>query len=81
MRRARDQFCIATQHGYEGDNYRTKTRARKEMAAMVKRSLKACRRSHRRCSQVGSVRDGTVRIKIGGRQGYHLWQRFDLVDC
>lgn len=72
------KYCIATQHGYVGECHRTLKAARKELSAIVRRQLRACRRSHRRCSQVGTVREGDVRIRIGGRQGYHLWDRYAL---
>lgn len=54
----------------------------KDLAREVKRSRARCRRSfrHGRCTQVGTVRDGFVDIRIGGRQGYHTWETWKLSD-
>lgn len=72
---ARARYTIATQNGYIADGL-TKSEARKELREIVRDSAQSCRRSHKRCSVIGSVRSGSVEIKIGGRQGFHLWQRF-----
>ncbi len=74
---AKDIYCI-------GDNssmfecFKTKRGAQKALAKEVRAAAKACRRAHRRCATVGTVREGGVEIKIGGRQGYHMWNRFVL---
>lgn len=70
------RFVIATQHGYTGDDYATKAAARKALSSIVRDEAAKCRRSHKTCSVVGSSAKGSVQIKVGGRQGYHLWQRF-----
>lgn len=79
------RYHIATQNGYitpPGSSYGaatfTKAEARKALADIVREDAQACRRSHKRCSVIGSVRSGGVEIKIGGRQGYHLWQRYSI---
>jgi len=76
-------YIIATQNGYLVDSvtgypyeFRSKAAAVKALAAEVKDAVQACRRSHKTCSVVGSARTGNVQIKVGGRQGYHLWQRY-----
>lgn len=81
LRRARNKrYLIATQHGYVNDDFDTKAAAKKELAKLARESAAACRRSHRTCSIIGSARKGSVQIKIGGRQGYHLWQRFVVTE-
>lgn len=76
-------YIIATQTGYLVDEvtgypyeFHSKEAAVKALAEEVKEDAKACRRSHKSCSVVGSARSGSVQIKVGGRQGYHLWQRY-----
>ena len=70
------RFVIATQHGYVDGSFLTKAAARKALSSIVRDDASACRRSHKTCSVVGSVAKGSVQIKVGGRQGYHLWQRY-----
>lgn len=70
------RFVIATQNGYVDGAFATKAAARKALSAIVRDEAASCRRSHRTCSVVGSAAKGSVQIKVGGRQGYHLWQRF-----
>jgi hypothetical protein len=70
------EYCIVTQTGFTGICRRTLTGARKALATEVRSALRKCRRSHGRCSQIGTSREGDVEIRIGGRQGYHLWQRY-----
>lgn len=72
----RKEFYIATQQGFIDGTFTTKTAARKALAEIVRDDAKRCRRSHERCSVVGSVKSDGVQIKIGGRQGYHLWDRY-----
>lgn len=72
------RYVIATNHGYLDGEYKTKAAAKKVLAALVKESAKECRRGYRSCSVIGSAKSGSVSIKIGGRQGYHLWQRFAI---
>ncbi len=76
-------YLIATQNGYLLDNvtgypheFHSKAAAVKALAEEVQDAAQACRRSHGTCSVVGSARSGSVQIKVGGRQGYHLWQRY-----
>jgi hypothetical protein len=76
-------YIIVTQNGFLVDNvtgypfeFHSKEAAVKALAEEVKDAAKACRRSHKSCSVVGSARSGSVQIKVGGRQGYHLWQRY-----
>lgn len=76
-------FIIATQTGYLLDEvtgypfeFHSKEAAVKALAEEVKTAARECRRSHKTCSVVGSARKGSVQIKVGGRQGYHLWQRY-----
>ena len=73
---ARKRFHIATQTGYVDDSFATKGAARKALTEIVRDAARACRRRYRRCSVVGSAQKDGVEIKIGGRQGYHLWQRY-----
>jgi len=75
----RGKYCVNDSQGVI-ECFRTKKRAQKFMAKEVKASASYCRKSykHKRCSAVGSVRDGHVTIKIGGRQGYHMWNRFSI---
>lgn len=76
-------YIIATQTGYLVDNvtgypyeFHSKEAAVKALAEEVKTAAQECRRSHKTCSVVGSARKGSVQIRVGGRQGYHLWQRY-----
>jgi len=70
------RYYIATQNGYLDGEFKTKKAAAKALAAEVKIAARECRRSNRACSIVGSAKQGSVQIKVGGRQGYHLWQRY-----
>lgn len=69
-------YVIATQNGYLDGEFHSKEAAVKALAEEVRSAAQACRRSHKSCSVVGSARKGSVQIKVGGRQGYHLWQRY-----
>lgn len=76
-------YIIATNDGYILDEvtgypheFHSKEAAAKELAAIVREAAQRCRRSHKTCSVVGSARKGSVQIRVGGRQGYHLWQRY-----
>jgi len=76
-------YIIATQRGYLVDEvtgrpheFHSKEAAAKALAEEVKHAAQACRRSHKACSVVGSARKGSVQIRVGGRQGYNLWQRY-----
>lgn len=78
-------YLIATQHGYLVDKithypyeFHSKEAAVKALSEEVKLAAEACRRSHKRCSVVGSARQGGVQIRVGGRQGYHLWERYAI---
>jgi hypothetical protein len=73
---AAKRYRIATQHGYVDGDYATKAQARKDLANIVKGEAATCRQRHNRCSVIGTSKSGSVEIKIGGRQGYHLWDRF-----
>lgn len=73
---ASKHYIIATQTGYLDGEFHSKAAAVKALAEEVKIAVKECRRSYKRCSVVGSARSGSVQIKVGGRQGYHLWQRY-----
>jgi len=75
---ARKHYLIATQNGYLLDDFPTRAAAVKALAQEVKAAAAECRRStrHGRCSVIGSAKKGSVVIRIGGRQGYHLWQRY-----
>lgn len=70
------RYYIATQHGYLDQYFLTKNGAIKALAEEVRLSAAKCRRSERTCSVVGSARSGSVEIRIGGRQGHNLWQRY-----
>ena len=70
------KYVIATQNGYIDGEYKTRRAAYKDLVQIVRDSAADCRKANRRCSIVGSVRKGSVQIKVGGRQGYNLWQRF-----
>jgi hypothetical protein len=77
MARAR-RYKIATQTGYLAHNL-TRAEAQQVMSEAVRASAAECRRGkRRRCSVIGSVRKGSVKIVVGGRQGAHLWQRYVL---
>lgn len=76
-------YIIATQTGYLVDNvtgypyeFATREAAVKALAEEVKTAAQECRRSHKTCSVVGTARSGSVQIRVGGRQGYNLWQRY-----
>jgi hypothetical protein len=76
-------YIIATQTGYLVDNvtgypyeFPSREAAVKALAEEVKTAAQECRRSHKTCSVVGSARSGSVQIRVGGRQGYNLWQRY-----
>jgi len=79
MANAKERYCVSD-HGEVIGCYRTKAQAQKIMASEVRSSAKSCRKSYRRCSVIGSTKDGSVKIMIGGRQGYHMWSRFVLND-
>jgi hypothetical protein len=70
----RKRYIIVTQHGYYGGEYVTKGAAQKAMREIIRESAAACRRSHKRCSIIKHPTH--YEIKIGGRQGYHLWQSY-----
>lgn len=72
----RKRYVIATQHGYLDGDFSTRAAAVKALAAEVRSAAKSCRQSSKRCSVIGSARSGSVQIKIGGRQGANLWQRY-----
>ena len=75
------RFTISTQNGYIANGL-TKAEAQKELAEIVREAAQSCRRTYKRCSVVGSVRSGSVEIKVGGRQGYNMWQRYIIgEDC
>lgn len=76
VRRIRPRFHIATQHGYIEGSFATKGEARKALTDIVRNEARECRRKFGRCSVVGSVKSDSVEIKIGGRQGYNLWDRY-----
>ncbi|HSX22547.1 MAG TPA: hypothetical protein VLE97_07225 [Gaiellaceae bacterium] len=76
-------YVIATQTGYLVDTvtgypyeFASRQAAVKALAQEVKEAATACRRSYGSCSVVGSARSGSVQIRVGGRQGYNLWQRY-----
>lgn len=69
-------YIIATQNGYLDGEFHSKEAAVKALAEEVKIAAQACRRRYKSCSVVGSARSGSVQIRVGGRQGYHLWQRY-----
>ena len=76
-------YVIATQNGYIVDNvsgypeeFATKQLAVKALTELVRDAAERCRRSYKTCSVVGTARDGDVKIRVGGRQGYNLWERF-----
>jgi hypothetical protein len=76
-------YIIATQTGYLVDNvtgypyeFPTREAAVKALAEEVKAAAQECRRSYKTCSVVGTARSGNVQIRVGGRQGYNLWQRY-----
>ena len=70
------RYRIATQDGFLEGDFPTKKAARKALAAEVREAARDCRRSKGACSIVGTTQSGSVQIRIGGRQGYHLWQRY-----
>lgn len=69
-------YIIATQTGYLDGEFHSKEAAVKALSEEVKHAAQACRRRYKTCSVVGSARSGSVQILIGGRQGYHMWQRY-----
>jgi hypothetical protein len=80
-------YVIATQNGYIVDNvtgypeeFATKQLAVKTMTELVRDAAERCRRSYKTCSVVGTARDGDVQIRVGGRQGYNLWDRFTISE-
>jgi hypothetical protein len=82
-RMAGKHYIIATNEGYILDEvtgypeeFHSKAAAAKVLAEIVRDAAKRCRQSYKTCSVVGSAREGSVQIRVGGRQGYHLWQRY-----
>ena len=75
MKRRKESY-IATQHGFIEGSFATKAAARKALTDIVRDDAQRCRRSHKRCSVVGSAKSDGAQIKIGGRQGYNLWDRY-----
>jgi hypothetical protein len=80
-------YVIATQSGYIVDNvtgypeeFATKQSAVKALSELVHDAAERCRRSYKTCSVVGTARDGDVKIRVGGRQGYHLWDRYTISE-
>jgi hypothetical protein len=80
-------YVIATNNGYIVDNvtgypeeFATKQLAVKALTELVSDAAESCRRSYKTCSVVGAARDGKVEIRVGGRQGYHLWDRFSISE-
>jgi hypothetical protein len=80
-------YVIATQSGYIVDKvtgypeeFATRAAAVKAMADLVRDAAESCRRSHKTCSVVGTARGGDVQIRVGGRQGYHLWDRYTISE-
>ena len=75
-------YIIATNDGYilndagYAQEFHSKEAAAKELASIVREDAAACRRSYKTCSILGSARKGSVQIRVGGRQGFHLWQRY-----
>lgn len=63
-----------------GEGHKTKTAAKKELAQIVREDVADCRARHGRCATVGTVKEGDVEIKIGGKQGYHTWQRWVITQ-
>lgn len=79
-RRKRQRYLIASNNGYLEGSFASKAAAIKALAEEVRISAASCRRGRRSgCSVVGSARSGHVEIKIGGRQGYNMWQRYAIV--
>ena len=65
------RYHIAHQNGYivepgrgSGAATFTKAGAQKALAEIVRDDAAACRRTYKRCSVVGSVRSGSVEIKV-----------------
>ena len=70
-----DGYIVDTVTGYP-EEFATKQDAIKALTEIVRDAAERCRRSYKTCSVVGTARDGDVQIRVGGRQGYHLWDRF-----
>jgi hypothetical protein len=70
------RYYIADNASIVSENFRTKKEATKALAQMVREDARECRRRFDRCSVVGSAREGSVKIRIGGRQGFHLYNRY-----
>lgn len=84
---AAKHYVIATNDGYIVDNvtgypeeFASKQDAVKALTEIVRDAAERCRRSYKACSVVGTAREGNVQIRVGGRQGYHLWDRFSISE-
>lgn len=75
-RRRRQRYLIATQSGYLADEFSSKAEATKALTEEVRIAARRCRESYGTCSVIGTAKKGDVEIRIGGRQGYNLWQRY-----
>jgi len=80
-------YIIATQTGYIVNNvtgypeeFATRAAVVKAMAELVRDAAERCRRSYKTCSVVGTARGGDVQIRVGGRQGYNLWDRYTISE-
>ena len=76
MARRRQTFVIASQSGTLSPDYSSRRDVERALANEVKEQAARCRRAHKRCAVVGSAKRGDVEIRIGGRQGYNLWDRY-----
>jgi hypothetical protein len=54
--------------------------ARKLLAKEAKEARQDCINAYKRCSIVGKAKSGFVEIKVGGKQGYHVWTRLAIRD-
>ncbi len=58
----------------------TLTAARKQIAADARADRARCKQHHGRCTIVGTAKSGVMEVRIGGKQGHHMWSRYALRD-
>jgi len=60
--------------------FETKKEALEHGIELIKESFEACKARYGKCAKVGSLRkDGDCTIRIGGKDGYHIWTRI-IID-
>lgn len=63
-----------------GEPCLTRREAEKELSRRVRESAAHCRKTYKRCGIVGKIKSGVIRINVGGKRGYHLWQAYYITE-